>query len=70
MSTAAHEREYLSIAAAADLLDVAPITIRRRIDAGELPAVQLGGRGSAVRIPRRAFDAWLWPGEKEGSDHD
>jgi excisionase family DNA binding protein len=51
MSTAAPEREYLSIAAAADLLDVAPITIRRRIESGELPAVQLGGPGSAIRIP-------------------
>ena len=60
MSTAVHEREYLSVAAAADLLDVAPITIRRRIESGELPAAQLGGRGSAIRIPRRALEDWLW----------
>ena len=42
------------------MLDVAPITIRRRIESGELPTVQLGGPGSALRIPRAGLDAWLW----------
>ena len=60
MATAVHESDYLSIADAARMLDVAPITIRRRIESGEIPAVQLGGPGSAVRIPRRALEAWLW----------
>jgi len=60
MSTAAYESDYVSVADAARMLDVAPITIRRRINAGELPATQLGGPGSAVRIPRRALEAWLW----------
>jgi excisionase family DNA binding protein len=35
-------------------------TIRRRIAAGELAAVQLGGPGSPIRIPRAALEAWLW----------
>jgi excisionase family DNA binding protein len=60
MSTAAYESEYLSVAVAAELLGVSPITIRRRIEAGELPATQLGGPGSTIRIPRDALRAWLW----------
>jgi excisionase family DNA binding protein len=35
-------------------------TVRRRIQDGEIPAVTLGGPGSAVRIPARALDDWLW----------
>ena len=60
MGTAVYQGDYLSIADAARMLDVAPITIRRRIESGELPAVQLGGPGSALRIPRAGLDAWLW----------
>jgi excisionase family DNA binding protein len=60
MSTAAYQGDYLSIAAAARMLDVAPTTIRRRIESGDIPAVQLGGPGSAVRIPRAGLQAWLW----------
>jgi excisionase family DNA binding protein len=69
MSTVEHESEamYLSVARAARMLDVAPITIRRKIEAGELPAVQLGGPGSALRIPREGLEAWLWAPEG-GSD--
>jgi excisionase family DNA binding protein len=60
MNTAEHESEYLSVTDAARALDVAPITIRRKIETGELPAAQLGGPGSAVRIPRAGLEAWLW----------
>ena len=60
MSTAVHESDYLSVRAAAELLGVAPITIRRRIESGALPATQLGGTGSSIRIPRSALDRWLW----------
>lgn len=60
MSTAVHESDYLSIADVARMLDVAPITVRRKVESGELPAVQLGGPGSAVRIPRAGLQAWLW----------
>jgi excisionase family DNA binding protein len=60
MSTAVHKSEFLSVADAARMLDVAPITIRRRIESGELPATQLGGPGSGIRIPRDALTTWLW----------
>jgi excisionase family DNA binding protein len=68
MSTVEHESEaiYLSVARAARMLDVAPITIRRKIETGELPATQLGGPGSAVRIPRQALDTWLWVSSRHG----
>jgi excisionase family DNA binding protein len=54
--------EFLTVAEAADLLGVKHQTVRRKIRAGEIPAVQLGGPGSHIRIPRAAFDAWLWSG--------
>jgi hypothetical protein len=31
------------------------MTVRRKIRLGEIPAVQIGGRGSAIRIPTRAL---------------
>jgi excisionase family DNA binding protein len=64
------EGEYLSVGQAADLLGVAPVTIRRKIEAGQLAATQLGGPGSAIRIARADLDAWLWPGRgPEREDH-
>jgi excisionase family DNA binding protein len=63
MSTAAYERDYLSVRQAAELLDVAPVTIRRKIVAGELPAVQLGGPGSSIRIDRAELEGWLYQRE-------
>jgi excisionase family DNA binding protein len=60
--------EFLTVAEAADLLGVNHQTVRRKIAQGELPAVQLGGPGSHIRIPRDAFDAWLWSGGTETAD--
>jgi excisionase family DNA binding protein len=67
MSTAAYQGDYLSIGDVARMLDVAPITIRRRIESGEIPAVQLGAAGAPVRIPRAALEAWLWSEPNEES---
>jgi excisionase family DNA binding protein len=61
-TAAAHE--FLTVAEAADLLGVTHQTVRRKITLGHIPAVQLGGRGSHIRIPRDAFNAWLWSGER------
>jgi excisionase family DNA binding protein len=36
-------------------------TIRRRIHEGELPALQLGGPGKALRVRRDELEAWLTP---------
>jgi excisionase family DNA binding protein len=64
----AAEQEFLTVAQAAYLLAVDHRTVRRKIREGELPAIQLGGRGSHIRIPRRALDAWLWSAGTETAD--
>jgi hypothetical protein len=35
------------------------MTVRRKIRLGEIPAAQLGGRGSAIRIPTQALISTL-----------
>jgi excisionase family DNA binding protein len=64
MSTVAHECEYLTVAEVAMKLHCSAPSIRRRIAAGELPAVQLGGPGSSIRVRRDELEAWLY-GERE-----
>jgi excisionase family DNA binding protein len=45
-------------------------TIRRLIRAGALPAVRLGGPGTALRVPAAGLRAWLWaePTEENKTD--
>jgi excisionase family DNA binding protein len=57
--------ELLTVAEAATLCNCSAPTIRRRIAEGEIPAVQLGGPGKSVRIPRTELEAWLFGEEKE-----
>ncbi len=49
--------EWLTIEQAAAWLQVSTKTIRRYIEAGSLPAVNLGGR--AIRIRRQDLEVWL-----------
>ncbi len=59
---------YLTVAEVAAELRCSEPTIRRRIRAGELPAVKLGtGRNSSIRIPRAALDAWLFSAPQEAA---
>jgi excisionase family DNA binding protein len=60
MTTSMHQRAYLSISEVAAELGVSRLTVRRKIETGELPATQLGGPGSSIRIPAEALRAWLW----------
>lgn len=62
LTTADHQREYLTVAEVAAELACSEPTVRRRIRTGDLPAVQLGGERSGVRIPRDGLEAWLWSG--------
>jgi excisionase family DNA binding protein len=55
---------WLQVKEVARLLDVHPITVRRMIRQGRLPAVQLGGRGAPLRVDRAELEAWLY-GEPE-----
>jgi excisionase family DNA binding protein len=59
MTTREHSSELLTVAEVAERLHCSKPTVRRCIRDGELPAVRLGGAGSAVRIPARALEAWL-----------
>jgi excisionase family DNA binding protein len=54
----------MSVAEAALMLGVSPITVRRRIATGELQAVRVGQRG-AVRIPESALARLLRPYQHE-----
>lgn len=44
---------------AAERLDCNPALVYRLIERGELPALQLGGRGCSIRIDENKFEAWL-----------
>lgn len=52
-------RPYLSIADAAELLDVSPRTIRRRIASGEIVAMRTSPERGHIRIPRAALLDYL-----------
>jgi excisionase family DNA binding protein len=65
LTTSADSGAYLTVAEVAAELHCSEPTVRRRIRDGELPAVQLGGRGSAVRVPRAGFQAWLYADRSE-----
>ena len=52
----------LTLRETAERLHVSVDTVRRRIASGELPAVQLGGRGAPVRVDERDLQRWLYGG--------
>lgn len=58
MNTLEHQR-LLTISQTADRLNVSTVTVRRLIRRGDLPAVQLGGKGAAVRIDAAELERWL-----------
>jgi excisionase family DNA binding protein len=60
MTNVAAPQELLTISETAELLRCSEESIRRKVRSGELPAVQLGPPGSAIRIPRAALEAWLY----------
>jgi excisionase family DNA binding protein len=63
MATVEHGRPFLSIAEVAVLLGVSAPTVRRKVADGDLPAVQLGGPGTSIRVPRKALEDWLRRGK-------
>ncbi|QDT63562.1 helix-turn-helix domain-containing protein [Calycomorphotria hydatis] len=60
---------YLSIKKFARLSGLSESTVRRRINDGTLPYSQPGGHGTAIRIPRNAFDLAI-PHSSEMSSED
>ena len=68
MNALEHQR-LLTISETADRLNVSTVTVRRLIRRGELPAVQLAGKGSAVRVAEGELNHWLYAEpNKEGEE--
>jgi excisionase family DNA binding protein len=63
MLTEAHESSLLTVKQAAAKLGLHPMTVRKMIRQQRLPAVQLGGPGTSVRIPADELEAWLYGSE-------
>jgi excisionase family DNA binding protein len=53
------EAAWLTVKEVARRLDLHEITVRRKIAAGEIPALQLGGPGCAVRVFEDELSRWL-----------
>ena len=51
--------DYLTVAEVAEELRCSVATVKRRIHSGELPAVQLGGPRSPLRVRRDELEEWL-----------
>jgi excisionase family DNA binding protein len=60
MLTDAHTRELIPVKEVAARLRLHPMTVRRMIDDGRLPAVQLGGPGTAIRVDAGELNNWLF----------
>jgi excisionase family DNA binding protein len=60
METLAKTRELLTVPEAAERLRLHPQTVWRMIYEGRLPALQLGGPGTSVRIDAGELDHWLF----------
>ena len=68
MSTNEKRRALLTVPQAAERLAQGVSTIRRKISAGELPAIRLGtGPQAPVRIDAEELERWL---EARRTDHD
>lgn len=48
--------KFLSVKQTAEIFNISIATVNNMINAGKLPAVQFGGRGSRVQIPMRAIN--------------
>jgi excisionase family DNA binding protein len=59
MSTIVEKPTWLTVKETARRLDLHEITVRRKIKAGEIPALQLGGAGCAVRVMEDDLRSWL-----------
>ena len=64
MTSVAESHRWLTVRETAERLRVSEETIRRSIARGKLPAVQLAGKGSTIRIAEHELEGWLL-GERE-----
>jgi excisionase family DNA binding protein len=60
MSTTAIASRLLTVPEVADRLRISRQSVYRAISSGRLPAVQLGGPGTPLRIDEHELKAWLY----------
>jgi excisionase family DNA binding protein len=60
MSVIARDKKLITVKAAANVLGVHPITLRRWISSGRVPALQLGGPGNAVRLDPDELERFIY----------
>lgn len=59
MLTTANRHSLLTVKEAAARLRLHPMTVRRMIRDGRIPAVQLGGPGSSIRVAADELERFL-----------
>lgn len=55
-----HRGELLTVTETAARLRVHPMTVRKMIAEGRIPAVQFGGPGTSIRVPEAELERWLF----------
>lgn len=60
MSTVDVQRRLLTLDEVAERLRVTRRTVERKIKRGELPALQLGGKRTSLRVDARELEEWLY----------
>jgi excisionase family DNA binding protein len=58
---------WLTVKEVARVLDLHEITVRRKVAAGVIQALQLGGRGCALRVMEDELSSWLEEHRNVGS---
>lgn len=66
MSIVDVQRQLLTLDEVAERLRVTRRAVERKVRAGELPALQLGGPRTAIRVDERELEEWL-RGPREAS---
>jgi excisionase family DNA binding protein len=67
MSVSDLQRRLLTLDAVAERLGYSRRTVERKVAAGEIPSLQLGGKGSAIRIDALELSEWLYRDSAEDS---
>jgi excisionase family DNA binding protein len=52
--------DLMTVAEAAKLANVAPVTVYRRIHEGQIEAIRVGDGRGPIRVPREPFVRWLY----------
>jgi excisionase family DNA binding protein len=60
MSTTETASRLLTVPEVADRLRISRQSVYRAISSGRLPAVQLGGAGTPLRVDEHELEAWLY----------